>query len=270
MTAMSSSSRWREARLDPADELSGGPRRPIALRSSMPLEDVGLELVAGPEERGRPLDEPEEHRRPQAQVRGDDGSGAVRSQIRLDGLPLAVPTRRRDHDPAAAGRESGRDVVANGLRPRRLDHQVWRAEGRRIVTAVRRAPEQPYLGAAGDEGRGDRLSQRPVAKNDRVHRGTSLLHRCGSRAAVPEATKKPRSPMWCPRPLEPPIPEALSVVVCARRQSPRTRASRQGRKSFFLASTVMKRLRMMQVLRITSIGLQALSPNRSRTATSPW
>jgi hypothetical protein len=44
----------------------------------------------------------------------------------------------------------------------------------------------------------------------------------------------------------------MSVVVDARRQSPRTRASRQGRKSFFLASVVMKCQRMAGLLRITT------------------
>ena len=43
--------------------------------------------------------------------------------------------------------------------------------------------------------------------------------------------KKPRSLVVSAAP-EPPVPEAHSVVVCARRQSPRARAFQQGRHGF--------------------------------------
>ena len=117
MTAISSSTPVAEAGRDSSGELAGGPGRPIALRPAMPLEQVGLEAVDRPEQLSRSLDEPEEERRAEAQVRRGDGRGAVGSRSRLHRRPIRVPARRRDDEPAAAGGERRRDVVARPRRP---------------------------------------------------------------------------------------------------------------------------------------------------------
>ena len=61
-----------------------------------------------------------------------------------------------------------------------------------------------------------------------------------------------------PRPLEPPFPGGPGSSFVTRRQSPRARASRQGRQSFFLDSSEKVRRFMLQFLRITAKGCNHL------------
>ena len=118
---------------------------------------------------------------------------------------------------------------------RRVDDDVGPHDRRPVVPVERRpADDRDAFPALAGRGR-DGPAEGAVAKDDRLHlRGPHVWWDLGR---VRRTDTKTAVTVVVPRPLEPPFPGGPGSSSWTRRQSPRARASRQGRQSFFFDSS---------------------------------
>ena len=154
----------------------------------------------------------------------------------LDEGPVGGPAGRGDDQVADAGIERARDVGRDRVAAGRLDHEVRSGERLGEVAPAGGPAEDPdgQPASAGVGGHG--LAQAAVAEDgDGLHVvGPSLRVVEGRRSGRHE---KAAVTVVVPRPLESPFPGGPGSSCRTRRQSPRARASRQGRQSFFFDSS---------------------------------
>ena len=177
----------------------GGARRSGGQARGL-FRTAGLASSAGAIRRGRartrrsaragPLPAPRAGRRwlPQGSGSGATTAAApcasrsASTTARSASQPVVAMTNRRQPAPSAAPTlpSTASDRDASTVRPGvPRSARPWRS--------TRRPAEQSGRRASSAKGRGDRLTERPVAENDRIHRWSLAIRRG---AAVPGATKK--------------------------------------------------------------------------------
>ena len=255
------SSQARVAGDDPRGEVGGGARTAgRASRGGATRRGTGRMPSSGPKSADRRLDEPAEQRDPEAEVRRPrprprrGRAAAPRRASRSAAQPVVAMTNRRQPASSAAV------MLAATASPRDASTtSVGAARGRpgrgrpRRRGRPQRPRSSPGSASAVARGRLDRAAERAVAEDEhRVH-VVGPFHRCGGAAGSEvQGHEKAAVTVVVPRPLEPPFPGGPGSSCRTRRQSPRARASRQGRQSFFLDSSEKVRRFMQQTIRITA------------------
>ncbi len=186
-------------REDAARELLGGAGGPVGFRPAVPLQEIRIEGLERPEERGRRVDQPPEEGHPEAEVGGRHGGRAVVAQDVVDGAVGGLPAGGGDDEAAATGGQGGRHVRRHGGATRRLEDEVDTGEVGRVVAIGRGPAQDPHdrLAPLRERGR-DRAAHAAVPQDDRSHLRTSLPLWAGPAASEsPDRQgriERPRSP----------------------------------------------------------------------------
>jgi hypothetical protein len=155
---------------------------------------------------------------------------------------VVFPAGGRDDEALNTSIESGLDVCPNRIASGGIEDEVSGLEGERFMSAAGRPAQDPgFTASIADRGRNG-PAQPTVAEDYRVHLVSLASPRDRRFVEVRWRESKSRGHRsvfrgpWSLRSRRP-----HSVVDYARRQSPRARASRQGRQSFFFDSVVKMR-----------------------------
>ncbi len=221
----------RQARMvrdDPADEVQRGSGRPVALRASMPLDEVRIERLERPEQVDSGLDQPAEQDDTEAEVGGGDRGRAVIREKRFDAIPVGTPAGGRDHEGPAACRECRLQVVGDGVAAGGVDDETCAAQRRRIVPAVPRASEDangPCRPPSSDltplqAGGLHRATECAVTEDEDVVHIEVPSMRWEGRRSGGAGHKKTAVTVVVPRPLEPPFPGGPGSSCRTRRLEP--------------------------------------------------
>ena len=137
----------------------------------MPFEDVRVERLEPAEQLARHLDEPQEGRDAEAEVRGDEPDGTALAKPPIDGCAIGLPAGRADDEPSASGHERDVDVAGHGVAPRRIDDELSAGEIGDTVSLGVGATENAVRPASCCQRRPDGPAKVPVPEDDRLHIG---------------------------------------------------------------------------------------------------
>ena len=160
----------------------------------------GSKAPAGAYQRRGGLREPQEQRRPEREVRRDDGRGAARRGAARGRAPRRRPSPSSPGRTAVAGGQRVLEVVER--RPRRAEASTT-TSARNAAGAARRPSAGRRAIGSGQPVAAAAAAIAPPRRPGSVDRGAASSDVLPRGAAVPEVRgiTKAAAPSWCPRPL---------------------------------------------------------------------